>query len=143
MSEALRNIIITFLVLMGMILYLYIFFDSIGKSPKITDDAVLQFAMTIGVSVSTFVGAWLGIDTKRRLENRKRTLMGEKVVKRTLSAWHYKLQFFIIAAFLLTLVVGSYYYIRGNETMFVQSLFTNATGLMLGALAVVLSPVEE
>lgn len=143
MKNPIRNTIITFLVAIGMLLYLYVFIDAMKEVPNITDDAVLQFAMTIGVSISAFIGAWLGVDTKRRLDNKRLESQGRSPMVRTLNPWQYKLQFVIIVLYLITLVIGAFMYIQKNDSDFIHSLFTNATGLMLGALAVVLSPVEE
>jgi len=143
MTDQLRKTIIGFLVLMGVVLYVFVFLVSIGLINAPLNDATVQFAMTIGVSVSAFIGAWLGIDTKRRLDRRNPDETRVQVVKKAMEQWHYRLQFIVIIIYLISLLVGTVYFMLGNsDSIFIQSIFTTTTGLMLGALAVVLSPID-
>ncbi len=65
-----RNIIIAFLVGIGMLIYLWVFIQELIFDPRPEGDPALQLAMTMSVSISTFIGAILGIDTRRRIENK-------------------------------------------------------------------------
>lgn len=142
MSIPLRNTIIAFLVGMGVLIYIVVFLDAAFGLWQLDNPAVSQFAMTIGASVSAFIGGWLGIHTLRR-QAKKGQPSVEPPAPRVYSKLEY-LQYGIIVVYLITLVIGTFYYIfKPSSPDFIQSLFTNATGLMLGALAVVLGPVEE
>jgi ABC-type nickel/cobalt efflux system permease component RcnA len=145
MNNKLRNIIVFCLVGLGLLIYIYIFIEEMMNNPRTEGDAALQFAMSIGVSISTFIGALLGVDTKERIRIKRLMTLGEKPPASSPKPWYYNIQYVVIVIYMIILLVGVIKFMGTSgevQTLFIQSIFTNATGLILGALAIVLSPIE-